>query len=122
MYPHLHIGPVTLQTFGIMFALAFLGAGALVAKRLAELGKSPDWAYEMLFSALAGGLVGSRLYYIASNYDKVRDDLVGNVFSGSGLVWYGGAIGGAVAVVLWAHYRRFLGLVLLDVCAPALAL
>src|SRR2546423_7297414 len=122
MYPHLHIGPVTLQTFGIIFALAFLGAGALVYKRLAELGKPTDWAYECLFSALVGGLVGSRLYYIATNYDSVRHDLVVNLFSGSWLVWYGGAIGGAIAVVVWAHYRDFLSLALLDLCAPALAL
>ena len=44
------------------------------------------------------------------------------MFSGEGLVWYGGAIGGAVAVLLWARYRDFLGLALLDLCAPALAL
>ena len=25
MYPELHLGPLTLQTFGLMFALAFLG-------------------------------------------------------------------------------------------------
>src|SRR3954454_22759569 len=122
MYPEIHIGPLTLQTFGIMFALAFLGAGALVYKRLAELGKPPDWAYECLFSALAGGLSRSRLYFIAANYDQVRHDLLGNIFSGSGLVWYGGAIGGAIAVVIWAWRRGFLGLTLLDVCAPALAL
>ena len=34
MYPELHLGPLTLQTFGLMFALAFLAAGALIAKRL----------------------------------------------------------------------------------------
>ena len=122
MYPEIHLGPLTLQTFGLMFALAFLAAGALVAKRLAELGKPTDWAYEIVFSALAGGIIGSRLYYIVENYDKVKDDLLGNLFSGSGLVWYGGAIGGAIAVVIWAWYRGFLGLALLDLTAPALAL
>jgi len=30
-----------------MFALAFLAAGALVWKRLREIGKPGDWAYEM---------------------------------------------------------------------------
>ena len=44
------------------------------------------------------------------------------LFSGAGLVWYGGAIGGALAVLLWAWYRDFLGLALLDLAAPALAL
>ena len=115
-------GPLTLQTFGLMFALAFLAAGALIAKRLGEIGKPVDWAYEMGFAALLGGIVGSRVYFIVQNYDSVKDDLLGNLFSGSGLVWYGGAIGGALAVLLWAWYRDFLGLALLDLAAPALAL
>ena len=122
MYPEVHIGPVTLQTFGLMFALAFLAAGALVGKRLKELGRPFDWAYEMCFAALAGGIVGSRVYFIVQNYDSVKHDLLGNLFSGSGLVWYGGAIGGALAVLAWAWYRDFLGFTLLDVVAPALAL
>ena len=122
MHPEIELGPLTLQTFGLMFALAFLAAGALIAKRLKEIGKPVDWAYEMGFAALIGGIVGSRVYFIVQNYDSVKDDLLGNLFSGSGLVWYGGAIGGAIAVVLWAWYRGFLGLALLDLAAPALAL
>jgi phosphatidylglycerol:prolipoprotein diacylglycerol transferase len=122
MYPELQIGPLTLQTFGLMFALAFLAAGALVHKRLGELGKPADWAYEIGFAALFGGVVGSRVYFVIQNYDSVKEDLLGHLFSGSGLVWYGGAIGGALAVVLWARYRDFLKLALLDLAAPALAL
>jgi phosphatidylglycerol:prolipoprotein diacylglycerol transferase len=122
VYPEIHIGPLTLQTFGLMFALAFLGAGALIAKRLKEIGKPVDWAYEMGFAALIGGVVGSRVYFVVQNYDSVKDDLLGNLLSGSGLVWYGGAIGGALAVGLWAWYRGFLGLAVLDLAAPALAL
>ena len=98
MYPEIHIGPVTLQTFGLMFAFAFLAAGALIWKRLGEIGKPPDWAYEMGFAALVGGVVGSRVYFLVQNYSEVKHDLLGNLFSGSGLVWYGGAIGGALAV------------------------
>jgi phosphatidylglycerol---prolipoprotein diacylglyceryl transferase len=122
MYPEIHLGPLTLQTFGLMFALAFLAAGALIAKRLKEIGKPADWAYEMAFAALLGGIVGSRVYFVIQNYDSVKDDLLGNLFSGSGLVWYGGAIGGALAVLIWARYRDFLGFTLLDLAAPALAL
>jgi phosphatidylglycerol:prolipoprotein diacylglycerol transferase len=122
VYPEIDIGGLTFQAFGLCFALAFLAAGALVGRRFLELGKPVDWAYEVGFSALIGGIVGSRAYYIVDNYDQVKDDLLGNIFSGSGLVWYGGAIGGAVAVVIWAWYRGFLGLALLDLTAPGLAL
>jgi phosphatidylglycerol---prolipoprotein diacylglyceryl transferase len=122
MQPEIDLGPITLQTFGIMFALAFIAAGAVVAIRLRELGKPEDWAYEVSFAALLGGIVGSRVYYLAQHWDQAKDDLIANIFSGSGLVWYGGAIGGALAVIAWAAYRGLLGVALLDLLAAPLAL
>jgi phosphatidylglycerol---prolipoprotein diacylglyceryl transferase len=122
MQPELEIGPLTLQTFGIMFALGFIAAGALVVRRLRELGKPVDWAYEMIFAALIGGIVGARVDWVIQNYDAASDDLLGNLFSGAGLVWFGGAVGGAIGVVLWARWRRMLDLSLLDICAPGLAI
>ena len=122
MQPEIHVGSLTLQTFGIMFALGFAAAGVLMAIRLSELGKPVDWAYEIVFAGLLGGFVGARAYYMAQHWDSVRHDVFGTVFSGEGLVWYGGAIGGAIAVMAWARYRRFLTLALLDLAAPALAI
>ncbi|MGI9019479.1 MAG: prolipoprotein diacylglyceryl transferase [Solirubrobacterales bacterium] len=122
MQPELDLGPLTLQTFGLCFAAAFIAAGAVVWRRLVEWGKPGDWAYEMIFAGLVGGIVGSRLDYIVQNYDQVSDDLIGNLFSGSGLVWYGGFIGGAIGVVLWARYRGMLNISLLDLAAVPLAL
>jgi phosphatidylglycerol:prolipoprotein diacylglycerol transferase len=120
--PEIDLGPLTLKTFGIMFSLGFIAAGAVVARRLKELGKPVDWAYEIIFAALIGGLIGARVYYMAQHWSDVRDDFFGNIFSGSGLVWYGGALGGAIAVGAWAWYRGFFELALLDLAAPALAL
>jgi phosphatidylglycerol:prolipoprotein diacylglycerol transferase len=120
--PEIHVLGISIKTFGLCFALAFLASGMTVSRRLVEIGKSSEWAYEMVFAAVVGGLVGSRGYYLIQNYNDVKDDLLGNIFSGAGLVWYGGAIGGAIAVCFWAWRRGFLGLTLLDVCAPALAL
>jgi len=120
--PELDLGPITLQTFGICFALAFVGAGAVAARGLQELGKPVDWAYEMVFAALIGGLIGAKVNYLAENYDDVSGDLLGNLLSGSGLVFFGGLAGGAIAVLAWAWWRGFASLVLCDVVAPGLAL
>jgi phosphatidylglycerol:prolipoprotein diacylglycerol transferase len=122
MQPEIHLGPITLQTFGICFAGGFLAAAAVLTRRLREVGRPPDWAYEIVFAGLIGGLVGSRLDYLLQNWDKVSQDVLGNLFSGSGLVWFGGAVGGAIGVVLWARWRGFLGLQMLDVVAVPLAL
>jgi phosphatidylglycerol---prolipoprotein diacylglyceryl transferase len=122
LQPDLEIGPLELKTFGLCFAAGFIVAAAVLARHLKELGKPVDWAYEIIFAGLVGGVIGSRVDYLLQNWDEVSDDFFGNLFSGSGLVWFGGLVGGAVGVVLWAWRRGFLGLQLLDVCAVPLAL
>ena len=100
MQPEIHIGPLTLQTFGICFALAFLAAGVVVGKRLREWDKPADWAYEMVFcgadrrdrrraARLRAPELGRRLRTTCSATSS----------RASGLVWFGGAIGGAIGVV-----------------------
>ena len=122
MQPELDIGPLTLQTFGIFLALGFLASGAVGTRRLKELGLPPDWAYELAFAALVGGLIGSRVDYLIQNSNDLSGDLLANLLSGSGLVWFGGFVGGAIAVALWARWRGFLEARLLDLAAAPLAL
>src|SRR5207302_259993 len=99
MKPEIHLLGISIKTFGLAFALGFLACGLVVARRLRELGKPVDWAYEIVFAALIGGVVGARGYCLIQNYERVKQDLVGSAFSGSGLVRYGGALGGGLAVV-----------------------
>jgi phosphatidylglycerol:prolipoprotein diacylglycerol transferase len=122
MQPEIDLLGISIKTFGVMFALGFLACGCVVARRLRELDRPVDWAYEIVFAALLGGVIGARLYYLVQNYSQVKHELLGSIFSGSGLVWYGGAIGGAVAVVLWMRWREALELRMFDMCATALAL
>lgn len=117
MLPEIDLGPITLQTFGLMFALAFVVSGWIVGLRLKELGSPVDWAYELILAAAVGGILGAKLWFSLVEGDWSTDQ----IFSGTGLVWYGGALGGAAAVALYAKWRKIFGLTLLDVCAPALA-
>jgi phosphatidylglycerol---prolipoprotein diacylglyceryl transferase len=119
---HIHIGGITIQTFGIFFALNFVAWGFLAARRLKELGKPVDWAYEIVVSAVIGGLIGARAYYLIQNHGSLHGSLLGNVFGGSGLVWYGGLLGGTIAVLLWARWRGFFNLQLVDIAAVGLPL
>ena len=63
MLPEIHVFGVTLQSFGLMLALALVSSGVLVALRLRELGKPVDWAYEMMFFAGVGGIAGAKVWY-----------------------------------------------------------
>jgi phosphatidylglycerol:prolipoprotein diacylglycerol transferase len=122
MKPEVHLLGISIKTFGVTFALAFLACGLVIARRLRELEKPVDWAYELVFAALLGGVIGARGYFLIQNYSSVRHNLLGSIFSGSGLVWYGGAIGGAIGVLLWMRWRDAIELRMFDMAATALAL
>lgn len=111
------IGPI--KTFGVMFALAFLACGVMAGRRFRELGKPVDWAYEVVFAALTGGLVGARVYYLLEHPGNFG---LSGIFAGAGLVFWGGAAGGAVGVLLWAWWRGMLNGFLLDMGGIGLAI
>jgi phosphatidylglycerol:prolipoprotein diacylglycerol transferase len=113
LQPEIHIFGLTIQTFGLCLGLSFLVAGWIVARRLGELGRQLDFAYEAVFAALIGGLIGAKLWFVLENG--------GAFFSGTGLVFYGGLLGGALAVIIWAKYRGELDLPFIDAVAPSLA-
>ncbi len=122
MKPEVQLLGISIKTFGVTFALGFVACGAVVARRLREMDRPVDWAYEITFAALIGGVIGARVYYLIENSSSLHGSVLGNIFSGSGLVWYGGAIGGAIGVIGWMRWRHVLELRMLDMCATALAL
>lgn len=115
MYPTLfEIGGFHVATYGVVVALAFMAAGWIAARGFAERGIDPDEAWNLLWYALLGGLLGAKLYYVALHGPQA-------LLSRAGMVWYGGLIGGAVAVT-WGIRRRALPFRrVLDAVAPALA-
>ena len=124
MYPELfHIDGLTFHSFGLMAALALIVPGLLVVwPLLRRRGVSPDFAVEMIVAAGLGGFVGARLYYMAEHWSSVREDILGSVFTGIGFTWYGGLIGGFVAVLVWSLIRRIPVGVVANATAPAVAL
>ncbi|OYV68074.1 MAG: hypothetical protein B7Z74_08785, partial [Deltaproteobacteria bacterium 21-66-5] len=117
MYPILfHIGPFAVATYGVMIALAVLASGWLLERGLRIEAIDPDHGWALIWYAVIGGFVGAKLYYVL-----LHGDITAFV-SRSGLVWYGGLIGGAVAVA-WGIRRRGLPfLKTADALAPAAAL
>ena len=122
MLPEIDLGPLTIQTFGLSLALGLISCGLVAARRLRETGRPTDWAFEGVFAAGLGGLIGARVDWALQNPEQLEGDLIGGLFGGSGLVFYGGLLGGAIAVLLWAAWRRFFGLELCDLAAPAIAI
>ena len=55
------IGPLTVYSFGVMLAIAFLTAGNVVQRELVRKGLDPELASSFMVWAAVGGLVGSRV-------------------------------------------------------------
>lgn len=122
MIPSIELGPLTIQTFGLCVAIAFLCSGAVLMRRFRELGWDPDFAYEATGAALIGGIVGARLWWALGDPSALADDPAGRLFGGSGLTWYGGAIGGTLSVWAWAYWRQLALWEMAGAAVPALAL
>lgn len=123
MFPELfRVGDFAVTSFGVMMALAFFAGYQVIRSELARLDRDPDIAADILLGALIGGIVGAKIYYVILNWDRTAVDPFGMIFARSGLVWYGGLLGGAVGVIYMVARRKLPIRVAMDVTAPALAL
>jgi phosphatidylglycerol:prolipoprotein diacylglycerol transferase len=111
MHPILfQLGPVTITSYGVMMALAFLAAVGLASHVTARSLKglvplTPAQVPDLACAVLAGGLVGGRFLYVLLNWDLYRASPLEIVkLWHGGLVWYGGFGGGMAAA--WWFLRR----------------
>lgn len=112
--------PVT--SFGVMMFLAFLVAGIVVRHELERMEYPGEKAWDFVFMAVVGGIVGAKLYYVFLNYDRLAVEGLSFVFSRGGMVWYGGFLA-AAALVIWEARRSPIPVGrVADAAAPALAI
>lgn len=130
MYPNLFklpdwipvLGGEFITSFGVFMLFAFLTAGYVLRAELKRKGYDPEKAWDMVFMAVIGGILGAKLYYMFLNFDRLVANPMDLILARGGLVWYGG-FGLASALVLWEAHRSKLPLKdVLDASAPALAL
>ncbi len=122
MYPILfQFGPLTIYSFGALMALAALSAAWVVHVELKRRGYDPELASTMVFAAAIGGLVGARLLFIVEEWDAFLGAPMAFILTGAGFTWYGGFIGGALAVTWIIKKNKIPWLIGADIGAPALA-
>ncbi|TMA13155.1 MAG: prolipoprotein diacylglyceryl transferase, partial [Deltaproteobacteria bacterium] len=123
MYPVLfQIGPLTVYSFGALMALAALAAGWLVSMELERKGHNSELASTMVLAAAIGGLLGARVLFILEDWGNFVHSPWSYIASGAGFTWYGGMVGGVLAVSWVVRRQRIPWLEAADISAPALAL
>ncbi len=144
MYPEIfRFGGFVISSFGLMMVIAFLTGNYLLKKDMIHLGKDPMMAEDLTFNAALGGILGAKIYYILENLSSghgienlkgLKEIFIG-IFTltpdriasgiqnfGAGMVFYGGLIGGTIAVTLYIRKHNLKWAVVADWTAPYLAL
>ena len=113
---------IAIYSYGFMLVVAFYTCFFLLQKEIRRIGKDVKLASDIVFIAAVGGIVGSKIYYLIENFGRVIDDPIGMIFSGSGLVFLGGLMGGTLGVTWVIQKQNLNWLKMSDIVAPLLIL
>ena len=75
-------------------------------------------ASDIVFAAAVGGILGSKIYYLIENFERVKADPAGMIFSGAGLVFLGGLMGGTLGVTYVIKKNKLSWIKFADIVAP----
>ncbi len=121
MYPFIHLGPITLGTYGLLVATGLLCAFFVMRADFARRGMSADAEAIIGITGLAG-LVGARLYHLLQSPTEFFANPWPLLFSTMGFAWFGSVIAGFIALLFMARRFRMSPLLMLDVASPAAAI
>jgi phosphatidylglycerol:prolipoprotein diacylglycerol transferase len=109
------IGPLQVTGFGLAVVLAFAVAQLISERELTRRGHDASAIADMIFAAVIGGLLGAKLYFVVilKNYDAL--------FTRGGFVFWGGLIGGTLAVMAVIKWKKIPMMRIFDVGGPAVA-
>ncbi len=117
----LHLGPFFVHAYGIAYAVAVIAAVAITTRRWEAQGGQRDLVREVALWGFPAGIIGGRLYFLATSWNEVPPHWWGPfaVWKGGLGIW-GGIAGGTLAGV-WVLRRRGANMPrFLDAAAPAL--
>jgi|TARA_A100001037_G_scaffold6295_1_gene6360 phosphatidylglycerol:prolipoprotein diacylglycerol transferase len=111
-----------INSYGFMLMMAFYSCYYFLNKDLKRLGYDSNLSGDIVFAAAVGGILGSKIYYLIENFDRVIADPTGMIFSGAGLVFLGGLMGGTLGVTFVINKNNLSWITFADIVAPLLIL
>jgi len=131
MIPFIHIGPLSIPTYGLMVALGMICAAYIFQADLDRRGMKTEtplspWfpsipldAFTMITIAGLTGIFCSKVYSALESPTEFIAHPVGLIFNRYGFTWFGGFLGGFAAFIFLGKRAGFSLLGFLDACSPA---
>ncbi len=116
------MGGAQITSFGVFMFLSFVTGGVLLRSEMERAGHDPDRAFDLVFMAVLGGVIGAKVYYVLLNYEALLADPLSAIFSRGGMVWYGGFAGATLLVVIEIKRRALPLGEIADLSSPTLAI
>ena len=116
------MGGEPITSFGVFMFLSFLTGGILLRSEMERAGHDPERAWDLVFMAVLGGVVGAKGYYVLLNYEALLANPLSAIFSRGGMVWYGGFAGALLLIVIEIKRRALPLGEMADLCSPTLAI
>ncbi|HUS18996.1 MAG TPA: prolipoprotein diacylglyceryl transferase family protein [Terriglobales bacterium] len=121
MIPFIHLGPLSLGTFGLLMWVGFLAGYFVLSADLKRRGLRADPNTIVALLAVSG-LIGAKLWHVLESPDELAHAPLILLFSRTGFAWYGGFLAGTAMFLYFARRYKISLPLLMDAAAPAAAL
>jgi prolipoprotein diacylglyceryl transferase len=116
-----HLGPLLVHAYGLTYVVGVLAAVALTARRWERTGGHRDLVTEVAIWGFPAGLVGGRLYFLATSWDQAPHTWWGPLAIWKGGLGIWGGIAAGTLAGLWVLRRRGADIpAFMDAVAPGL--
>jgi phosphatidylglycerol---prolipoprotein diacylglyceryl transferase len=120
MYPFIHIGHLSIGTFGLCLWLAAVCACWVLHKNL-QRHQVPADAVGIVAYVTVFGVAGAKVWHVLQDPTLLIHNPLGTLFDRAGFAWFGGLVAG-ILVLLWqGRQAKIGGLAMLDLASPAAA-
>lgn len=118
-----YIGNFFIAIYGCLIALGVI-SGIYMAAHMAKIsGQDQDLYWDFAIYAVIFSIVGARIYYVAFEWDKYKNNLL-NVFNlrQGGIAIYGAVIGAFITLFVYCKIKKQRPLLMGDTAMPGLIL
>lgn len=119
MFPVIHLGPLSIQSHGLILLLSVWLAAEAAERGAKRLGPRGDDVYSLAFVAAGAGLLGARLGYVLEHWPAYQSDLGAIVaLNFNTLSLPAGVAAGVLAAYWYARRKGIANRRLLDALTP----